>query len=170
MPILKYSTADPGRDGTAPMALWAQQYSAFVFSDSEGNLLAAEDLPSRLLLRGTPVHNMVIVAKAEGAPPRTLLVHGRLVTDGGRLAAVIAVHEITRERRAERLKECERQVAELLAKPEPADRCGSPTSRPPTSSRCAPRSRFRCPAGLSCWVCWSATARTAKCPTTCVRP
>jgi signal transduction histidine kinase/PAS domain-containing protein len=105
----------------APIPGWGQRYSNFVCSDAEGNVIAADDLPTQLLLRGKPVHNMVIVAKAEGAPPRTLVVHGQTVTGGGRLASVIAVHEITRRRRAEQLKECEKQVTELLAKPEPAD-------------------------------------------------
>ncbi len=104
-----------------PLERWGQRFSGFEFADAHGNHLAPDDLPTAMLLRGEPVQNMVIVAKADGAAAHTLRVHGQPVTDGGRLAAVIAVHDITRQQRAEQLVECERQVAELLAKPGPAD-------------------------------------------------
>ncbi|GAA2481132.1 PAS domain-containing sensor histidine kinase [Winogradskya humida] len=108
-------------DHTEPVDHWARRYSGFVFSDAVGNVLAHDDLPTQMLLRGEPVHNMLIVAKADGVTARTLRIHGEPVTDGGQLAAVIAVHEITRAKRAEKLKECERLIAHLLSKPEPPD-------------------------------------------------
>ncbi|GAA2706344.1 hypothetical protein Apa02nite_069810 [Actinoplanes palleronii] len=104
-----------------PVDLWGQRFSHVAFSDPDGNAIAPDDLPVELLLRGEPVENMLVVAKGDRVAPRTLRVQGKPISDGGRLAAVLAVHEITRAQRAEQFKECGRQVAELLARADPAD-------------------------------------------------
>ena len=100
---------------------WAQRFTGFEFADEQGNPLPAADLPTARLLRGEEVQNLLVIATAAGAPPRAFRVHGQPVADGGRVAIVLALHEVTAEQRAKQLKRCESQVAEMLSKPGPAD-------------------------------------------------
>jgi signal transduction histidine kinase/PAS domain-containing protein len=104
-----------------PVDGWTDRFEHLAISDAAGNPLESYDLPIAMLLRGQQVKDMLIVAKADREAPRTFRVNGRTVDDGGRLAAVVALHDITVQQRAERLKDCELQVADVLAKPEPAD-------------------------------------------------
>jgi signal transduction histidine kinase/PAS domain-containing protein len=107
-----------GEDAAAD---WPQRFTGFEFADERGDPIAAEDLPTARVLRGEKVQNMVVVATAAGLSPRTFRIHGQPVADGGRLAAVVALHEVTGEQRAKQLKRCESEVADILAKPGPAD-------------------------------------------------
>lgn len=108
-------------DDGEPREGWGYRFAGFTYTDPAGNPIAAEDRPIWRLLRGERVQNTVMIAATADAPDRVLRIHGKQVTGDGSLAAVVAIHDITREHRAERLEECERQVAKLLAKPEPAD-------------------------------------------------
>lgn len=101
-----------------PLAEWPHRLS---LRDADDRPLAMDDMPLVRALRGERVRNMEMTAKRPGAALRVFRVHGRPVTDGGRLAAVVAIHEITAQRRATRLKECELQIAEVVSRPEPAD-------------------------------------------------
>ncbi|GAA1593519.1 GAF domain-containing protein [Actinoplanes couchii] len=108
-------------DDAGPVEHWDKRFSGFRFSDVRGDMIAAADMPVPRLLRGEPVRDMIIVVHIDETADRTFRVHGTPVTGDDQLAAVIAVHEVTRERRAQTLKECEQEVSFLLAKPEPAD-------------------------------------------------
>ena len=107
--------------GVDPGLCWAQHYTGFEFADEQGNPLPLAEQPTARLLRGEEVQNVLVVATAPGAAARAFRVHGQPVADGGRVAVVLALHEVTAEQRAIQLKRCESLVAEMLAKPGPAD-------------------------------------------------
>lgn len=68
--------------------------------------LSAEDLPLARALRGEVIHNQeFVIADAVGAT-RVMLASGRQIVDraGARHGAVIALHDVTEQRRVERLK------------------------------------------------------------------
>ncbi|SFF30818.1 His Kinase A (phospho-acceptor) domain-containing protein [Actinoplanes philippinensis] len=79
------------------------------------------DLPLLRALRGERVRDAEVVRRAPGRAQRVFRVHSRPV-DGSEVAAVVAIHEITRSRRAARLRECELAVAKAMAAGGPGER------------------------------------------------
>ena len=76
--------------------------------DADGEtLLAEDDLPIARALRGEDVRDLEVSVGRPGHPERSLLASGRAIHDaaGRKLGAVVAAHDITERRRAERLKE-----------------------------------------------------------------
>ena len=65
--------------------------------------LPREEAPLARALAGDEVHHMEVVVVPEGGPRRALLANGQHVTgaDGRTLGAVVAVHDLTRQRQAE---------------------------------------------------------------------
>ena len=69
--------------------------------------LGEDELPIARALRGEDVRDTEITVGRPGQPERSLLASGRAIHDatGRKLGAVIATHDITERRRAERLKD-----------------------------------------------------------------
>ncbi|GAA1650666.1 ATP-binding protein [Actinoplanes couchii] len=105
-------------EAATPDDRWQQQTE---LRDTGGRPLDADQHPARRILAGEHLRDVEILIRQPGRPVRHFLVNGRPVTLADRLTALFAMHEITLQRRAERLKQCELQVATILAKPEPAD-------------------------------------------------
>ena len=79
-----------------------------VLLDAAGTTpLADDELPIARALRGEDVRDTEITVGRPGHPERSLLASGRAIHDatGRKLGAVIATHDITERRRAERLKD-----------------------------------------------------------------
>lgn len=100
-----------------PVAQWPRRLGVV---DEQGRPAEPDDVPLVRALRGDHVRDAELVLARDGEAPRTFRVRGRPVSDGT-LATVIALHDVTLEARAARLKECELRISERLSKPEPAD-------------------------------------------------
>ncbi|MEU4624200.1 PAS domain-containing protein [Actinoplanes sp. NPDC023801] len=101
-------TGEAGRTGMA-------------FLDVGGRRVGVEQDPMARVLRGESVRDAEVCVRTEGSPPRTFLAHGVPVHGAGRLAAVVAFHDVTLLTRAKQLKDCEVAVSELLGKPGPSE-------------------------------------------------
>ncbi|MFI5496644.1 ATP-binding protein [Actinoplanes sp. NPDC051859] len=100
-----------------PLAQWPQRLGVV---DGRGGAADPANLPLLRALRGEQVRDAELVVTAGGTAPRRFRVHGRPVPDDT-LAAVIALHDVTLQTRAARLKDCEMQISELLSRPAPPD-------------------------------------------------
>ncbi|GAA3010811.1 sensor histidine kinase [Actinokineospora diospyrosa] len=83
----------------------------------DGVRLAPGDTPLARALAGQPVRDLDVIIKPPGAPARTYLANATPIRDENHQAAgaVVVLHEVTRQRRAERFRACELRVAEALA-------------------------------------------------------
>jgi PAS domain S-box-containing protein len=88
-----------------PPERWAEHYS--LFRPDGATPLPTAEIPLFRAFSGEVVDNAEIVVAADGAPPRTLLNSGRAFYDegGAKLGAVVAMHDVTTRREAERFKD-----------------------------------------------------------------
>ncbi|MEV6599878.1 ATP-binding protein [Actinoplanes sp. NPDC051346] len=101
-----------------PVPSWLEHLTV---TDEHGRRLSAEDSLMARVMAGDKLAATEVVFTPPDGGWRSFRVHGSAVTDGGPVAAVIALHETTAQRRAELLKDCELQVSELLSQSEPSD-------------------------------------------------
>ncbi|MFI5497085.1 ATP-binding protein [Actinoplanes sp. NPDC051859] len=107
----------PLLDGV-PIELWLRELQV---TDLHGRPLRTDDLSLLRARDGERVRGTEVILTVAGGTPRSFRVHGDPVDDDGTVAAVVALHETTDQRRTERFKDCELQLSELLSNPEPAD-------------------------------------------------
>jgi signal transduction histidine kinase len=109
-PALRAAHAAPG---TGPFDA-AQWRSALFRPDGTG--LPAGEIPLLQALAGSPVRDVEIVVRPPGAPARSFLANAAPIreVDGTPAGAVMALHDVTRQRRAERFRDCELEVAAAL--------------------------------------------------------
>ncbi|GIF17210.1 sensor histidine kinase [Actinoplanes teichomyceticus] len=86
-------------------------------TDVAGRPLEPDDLPLLRALRGESVRDAGILITTPGRPTRTTSSDAEpiLGADGRRLGAVLTVHDVTERRRAERFRDVDRAVTEVLA-------------------------------------------------------
>ncbi|WP_067501074.1 ATP-binding protein [Actinoplanes sp. TFC3] len=101
-----------------PVGQWSQHLEVF---DGQGRRFGPGESILMRAARGAHVRGAELVIKPAGQGTRAFRIHARPVSDNGSVAAVVALHDITTEVRAARLKECEIRVSELLSQPGPAD-------------------------------------------------
>ncbi|AEV84363.1 histidine kinase [Actinoplanes sp. SE50] len=101
-----------------PVQRWAEYQHVF---HPDGHRMSGDDIPLMRALRGERVRDAEIVVRVPEAPRRYFRANGRPVAGHPRLAAVVALHEITLHRRAARFKECELELSRLTSKPAPPD-------------------------------------------------
>jgi PAS domain S-box-containing protein len=82
----------------------------------DGTELGDRDMPMARAFAGEHVREAELVVHSPGTRPRTFLANGQPIRDaaGARLGAVIALHEVTDRRRAQRFLECELAVSRVL--------------------------------------------------------
>ncbi|WP_083661917.1 sensor histidine kinase [Actinophytocola xanthii] len=83
---------------------------------TDRTLLPIEENPMRRALAGEPVHDESVLVRVPSRPERVFVVKGRPATGsaGERVGAVVAMHDVTAVRRAERFYTCSSQVLEAL--------------------------------------------------------
>ncbi|MEU4623466.1 ATP-binding protein [Actinoplanes sp. NPDC023801] len=83
----------------------------------DGTPLQLPETPLARALRGEHVRDADVLVSMPEVPDRILLVHAQPITtsDGTRLGAVAALHDVTSVRRAEGFRACEQQVVRILA-------------------------------------------------------
>jgi PAS domain S-box-containing protein len=88
----------------------------FVLYRPDGSRLSVEEQPMALAFGGAHVRDMEFVVNTTGARARTFLANGQPIRGehGARLGAVVALHEVTDRRRAQRFLECELAVTRVL--------------------------------------------------------
>ncbi|MGI5181156.1 PAS domain S-box protein [Dactylosporangium sp. CA-152071] len=91
---------------------WVETYRSYGDSGSS----QAEDLPLVRAFHGEHVREAEVVVHMPGRPRRSFTANAQPIrdTDGNRLGAVAALHEVTDRRRAQRLIECELAVSRIL--------------------------------------------------------
>jgi PAS domain S-box-containing protein len=92
---------------------WAERYAAH---QPDGSPMAASELPLARAFSGETVRDAEFVVSQPGARQRIFLANGQPIrdADGARLGAVVALHEVTDRRRAQRFLECELAVTKVL--------------------------------------------------------
>ena len=100
-----------------PAEQWASRYDLYR-ADGQ-TLMSKEEIPLFRALRGERVQNAEMVIKPRGGRPRTALASGQAFYDdrGGKLGAVVSMHDITERKQAEEAlrtahEELERRVEE----------------------------------------------------------
>jgi PAS domain S-box-containing protein len=90
---------------------------AAMLHHSDGTPMARGQTPLMQAWRGDTVRDADIMIKAPGLRKRLFTANARpIVTgDGRRLGAVVALHEVTAMRRAERFRDCHAQVLQAMA-------------------------------------------------------
>ncbi|WP_018681444.1 ATP-binding protein [Actinokineospora enzanensis] len=87
-----------------------------VLFHGDGAPMSGRDTPLARALAGAVVRDADLVVKLPGAPVRAFLADATAIHDDGRVTGAVAVlHDVTRQRRFERFRHCELQVAETLA-------------------------------------------------------
>lgn len=83
----------------------------------EESITTASNVALSRAFGGEPLRELELSVNEPGRPPRVLLVDGGPIddADGNRLGAVVATHDVTERRRAERFAECEVVVARVLS-------------------------------------------------------
>lgn len=82
----------------------------------DGTALPREEIPLLRALHGEHVRDIEVLVDVPGDPVRTVLVNAQPILAGGRqLGAVVACHDVTERRRAERFRECHLAIATELA-------------------------------------------------------
>ncbi|GAA2655435.1 PAS domain-containing sensor histidine kinase [Paractinoplanes durhamensis] len=100
---------------------WAPQLVAQRLADltfkPDGAPLPLEESPLMRALRGEHVRAADVLVQAPDQHERTFVAHAQPITtsDGRRLGAVAALHDVTAMRRAERFRACEQQVTRILS-------------------------------------------------------
>jgi PAS domain S-box-containing protein len=92
---------------------WAERYHVH---DVKGVPLAAAEVPLTRAFRGEHVRDAELEIQTPGQRHRIFLANGQPIrdADGARLGAVVALHEVTDRRRAQRFVECELAVSRVL--------------------------------------------------------
>ena len=92
---------------------WFEKYGAL---QPDGQALVAADLPLARAFRGEHVRDAEVVIHLPDRPRRSFTTNAQAIrdSDGARLGAVAALHEVTDRRRAQRLIECELAVSRIL--------------------------------------------------------
>ncbi|MBB3096315.1 signal transduction histidine kinase [Actinoplanes campanulatus] len=88
--------------------------------DTSGRQMGGERHPVSLALRGESVRHVEVCVRAADSPARMYLAQGGPVTGAGRLAAVLAFHDVTLQSRAKQLNDCVARVSAILGEPGPA--------------------------------------------------
>ncbi|MDG6108097.1 PAS domain S-box protein [Dactylosporangium aurantiacum] len=90
---------------------WVQHYRAY-----QSEEVASDDLPLVRAFHGEHVREAEVVVHLPGRPRRSFTANAQPIrdSDGNRLGAVAALHEVTDRRRAQRLIECELAVSRIL--------------------------------------------------------
>lgn len=83
----------------------------------DGTPMPWQQTPVFRALQGQHVRDADVLVQVPGARARSFVANAQPITtgDGTRLGAVIALHEVTAMRRAERFRECERRVFHTLS-------------------------------------------------------
>ncbi|WP_203783348.1 sensor histidine kinase [Paractinoplanes rishiriensis] len=99
--------------GTGPFDVEEWQSALF---RTDGTRLPADEIPLRHALAGRPVRDAEIVIRPLGESARSFLANAAPIreTDGRLAGAVMALHDVTRQRRTERFRGCELEVAAAL--------------------------------------------------------
>ncbi|WP_433051285.1 PAS domain S-box protein [Dactylosporangium sp. CS-033363] len=81
-----------------------------------GEAISGEDMPLTRAFRGEHIREAELVIHLPDRPRRSFTVNAQPIrdSDGTRLGAVAALHEVTERRRAQRLIECELAVSRIL--------------------------------------------------------
>ncbi|GAA3389570.1 ATP-binding protein [Cryptosporangium minutisporangium] len=83
--------------------------------DADGQLLPDGRQPSARALAGEPVRDVELRLLRPGRPARTLVANAERITVAGAvLGAVVALHDVTEQRRAQRFQECALAVSRAL--------------------------------------------------------
>ncbi|MBG0567351.1 sensor histidine kinase [Actinoplanes aureus] len=96
--------------------LVAQRLAGMTFKPG-GAPMPLEQSPLMRALRGEHVRAADVIVQAPDQRERTFVAHAQPITtsDGRRLGAVAALHDVTAVRRAERFRACEQQVMRILS-------------------------------------------------------
>lgn len=94
---------------------WAEHYS--LYQPDGVTPMAMEDIPLYRALRGEVVREVEMLIAPKGRPQRLVLCSGRrIIAESGEiLGAVVAMHDITRRKRAQQLEEGQRLVLAGIA-------------------------------------------------------
>ncbi|GGQ77269.1 sensor histidine kinase [Couchioplanes azureus] len=101
-----------------PVTSWLEHLNV---TDTHGRRVRGGDSLLARALAGGKIDATEVVFTDPDGTWRSFRVHGNTVPDDGPVAAVVALHETTVQRRTARLKDCEMRVSDLLAEPEPPD-------------------------------------------------
>jgi len=108
------------QDETQPGQLM-QLWGAWYYPDRRP--MPADEMPLKRVMAGQVIRNMEVMIKPPGGAPRYVLVSG--VPWGpdhpGGAEAVVVLHDFTARRRTIQLNECQKRLADLLARPEPVE-------------------------------------------------
>jgi PAS domain S-box-containing protein len=108
--LREISSNDP--DGSTS-DVWAERYYAF---HVDGGPMTGADMPLARAFRGEQIRDAELETQVPGERTRTFLANGQPIrdADGTRLGAVVALHDVTDRRRAQRFVECELAVTKVL--------------------------------------------------------
>jgi signal transduction histidine kinase/PAS domain-containing protein len=107
----------------SPPSRWAHHVE-LRFPD--GRAMATDEIPLARALHGERVRDVEVLVKRPGVRSRLFVANGRPIIDerGHRLGAVLAMHDMTDQRQADRFKACELAVAKVLAEAASAAQAG----------------------------------------------
>jgi signal transduction histidine kinase len=97
-------------------------HSRMVFFDTGGQRMDDERHPVARVLRGESVRDVEVCVRTAEGPARMYRAQGGPVAGAGRLAGVLAFHDVTLLGRARQLKDCVVRVSAILGRSGPADR------------------------------------------------
>jgi signal transduction histidine kinase len=95
-------------------------HTRMLLFDTAGRQMGGERHPVARALRGETVRHAEVCVRTADSPDRIYLAQGGPVTGAGRLAAVLAFHDVTLVGRAKQLKDCVARVSAILGEPGPA--------------------------------------------------
>ncbi len=101
-----------------PVSDWLRHVDA---RTPDGRPLDAGDLALARALRGEAVRDAEVSVLTGSGARRSFRIHASPVPGPGPVAAVLALHDVTVERTAARLNDCELRLSRLLSRPGPAD-------------------------------------------------
>jgi PAS domain S-box-containing protein len=92
---------------------WVRRYD---LREGDGSQMEPDNAPLARAFHGEHVRDAEMMVSAPGMPSRRFLANGQPIrdNDGNRLGAVVAMHEVTERRRAERFMQCELAVNRAL--------------------------------------------------------
>jgi PAS domain S-box-containing protein len=102
---------------------WLGEYEAIQL---DGRRMTRAQLPLARAFGGEHVREAEFIVRKPGARDRTFIANGQPIRDaaGARLGAVVALHEVTDRRRAQRFLECELTVTRVLEEASTIDEAG----------------------------------------------
>lgn len=110
-------------------ATWAETFD--LLAPDGHTPLRPDEVPLARAFAGETVEGQHVVVRVPDTRPRRLIANGRSITtgDGRRLGAVVALHDITEQHRAECLREAQLAVARALADATTAGQAAAATVR-----------------------------------------